>query len=242
MYVYGTHAVHEGLAHTPHVFKRVLFAHNKEEKELRALAHKQGIPIDHFDPTTPPKPLTQDDVHQGVVAEIDETKLTQDFHSFISNLDITPDTALVLLGEVQDPQNVGAVIRSAAALGAAGVLIPEHNQAQITSAVAKVSAGMIFRIPLISIGNVNNTLQELKEHEFWIYGLEGEGSNALPKETFDAPAVFVLGGEGAGIREKTKEHCDFLLSIPLDPRCESLNAATSLAITLYEWSRQHPPK
>ena len=242
MYIYGTHAVEEGLTHKPHIFRKVFFAGAKEQKNFQALTSKHGIPTDHFDPRTPPKPVTEHDVHQGVIADIDETKLIQKFDPFIESLEVNAETALVLLGEVQDPQNVGAVIRSAAAFGVAGVLIPEHNQVQITSSVVKVSAGMAFRIPLISIGNVNNTLRELKDKKFWIYGLDGEGENALPQESFDAPAVFVLGGEAAGIREKTKEHCDFLLAIPLHPQCESLNAATSLSVALYEWSRQHPPR
>jgi 23S rRNA (guanosine2251-2'-O)-methyltransferase len=161
------------------------------------------------------------------------------FGEFLAKLKPGKATALALMGEVQDPHNVGAIIRSAAAFGLAGVLIPEHNQAQVTGTVVKTSAGMAFRIPLVSIGNVNDTLRTLKEAGFWIYGLAMEG-NPLPSETFDAPAVFVLGSEGSGIREKTLEECDIKLSIPMHPRCESLNVAVSGGIVFSTWAAQHP--
>ena len=117
---------------------------------------------------------------------------------------------------------------------------PEACRTSRPPAVVKVSAGMAFRIPLVSVGNVNTTIRDLKEQGFWIYGLAGEAEKGLSDERFDAPAVFVLGNESKGIREKTLEHCDILLSIPTDPRCESLYAAASAAVALYAWSTQHP--
>ena len=148
--------------------------------------------------------------------------------------------ALLVLGEVQDPHNVGAVIRSAAAFGFAGVLIPPHNQAPVNGTVVKVSAGMAFRIPLVTIPNVNTVLRDLKEDGFWVYGLEGEGTTKTTTEKYTRPTVFVLGNEGSGLREKTKELCDELLSIPIHPRCESLNAAAATAVVMAGWSAQHP--
>ncbi|KKT58323.1 MAG: rRNA methylase [Candidatus Giovannonibacteria bacterium GW2011_GWA1_44_25] len=161
----------------------------------------------------------------------------------ISVIDLSPktmlhdiDSSLVILGEIQDPQNVGAIIRSAAAFGVAGVLIPEHNQAPITGTVVKVSAGMAFRVPLVSIGNVNTTARDLKERGFWIYGLQGDAPQNIATEKFDAPAVFIFGNEATGIRLKTRELCDILLSIPMNPGCESLNVSASAAVALYAWS------
>ena len=161
------------------------------------------------------------------------------YDQFIKNLIITPDTSVVIMGELQDPHNVGAVIRSAAAFGVAGVFIPEHNQAPISGAVIKVSAGMAFRIPLVSVGNINNAISDLKKRGFWIYGLEGTSKNSIVDEKFDAPTALVLGNEAKGIREKTSELCDVLLSIPMNPQCESLNVASSTAIALYAWSTHH---
>lgn len=177
----------------------------------------------------------EDATHQGVVAVLNPTELVVDFDTFLAR--ITPDrnTALVLLDELTDPHNVGDIIRSAAAFGASGVLMPAHNQAGITGAVVKTSAGMIFRLPIVQIGNVNQAIRTLKDKGFWIYGLAAEGGNTISKEKFDAPAVFIVGNEGKGIREKTMEHCDIRLRIPIDERCESLNAAVSAAVALYQW-------
>jgi 23S rRNA (guanosine2251-2'-O)-methyltransferase len=144
------------------------------------------------------------------------------------------------LGEVQDPHNVGAVVRSAAAFGLRGVLIPKHRQAGVTGTVVKVSAGMAFKIPLVEVANANRTIEDLKKMGFFIYGLDGEGDVALPLEDFSKPSVFVLGNEGEGMREKTKEHCDSILSIPIHGRAESLNASASAAVVFYAWSSQHP--
>lgn len=171
--------------------------------------------------------------------DLDDNK-TRKGARLIRGLEITPSTSLVILNEITDPHNVGAIIRSAAAFGVAGVLIPTHNQAPITGAVAKASAGMVFAMPIVAINNENQTIEDLKKRRFWIYGLAGEGKNEIYKEKFDAPAVFVVGSEGEGLRAKTREHCDILLRIPMHPRTESLNASVSAAVVLAEWSKQHP--
>ena len=179
-------------------------------------------------------------MHQGVEGVVSLEKLLVDYKKFITDLEVTEDTSLLILNEIQDPNNVGAIIRSAAAFGVSGILIPQHNQAPISGAVVKVSAGMAFRIPIVSIGNINSTIRDLKEKSFWIYGMEGESENSIADESFDRPTVFILGNEAKGIREKTKDLCDILLSIPMNRQCESLNVAASTAVALYEWSKKHP--
>lgn len=239
IYIYGKHALTEALWHTPKAVKKVFLAPSVDDPALRALVKERGISAGVLGAEDAARAVG-DASHQGVIGVIAPNELVVSYDDFAKDLSVGPDTALVLLNEVQDPHNVGAVIRSAAAFGISGVLIPEHDQAQVTGAVVKVSAGMAFRIPLVSIGNTNHTLRDLKERGFWVYGLAGEGSNPLTKEEFTVPAVFVLGNEARGIREKTRELCDVLLSIPMHPQCESLNAAASMAITLYAWSAQHP--
>jgi 23S rRNA (guanosine2251-2'-O)-methyltransferase len=187
----------------------------------------------------------RDATHQGVIAVINTASLLIPFDKFIKKWEVqgahaSPSEAVVVLAEVQDPHNVGAIIRSAAAFGLSAVFIPEHNQAGITGAVVKTSAGMAFRIPLVSIGNINYTLKVLKEKGFWTYGLAMEGSAPLEGESFALPIAFVVGNEGHGIREKTLAACDVTLSIPMHPRTESLNAAVSAAIVFYAWSTKHP--
>ncbi len=237
--MYGRHALMEALSSRPETIERV-YVTEKPDGELNAMLQSAGIAAERFDVKLPPRGVERDANHQGFIGIMKLSKLVREYGDFVSTLEVTPDTALVVLGELQDPQNVGAIIRTAAAFGIAGVLIPEHNQAQVTGSVVKVSAGMAFRVPLVSIGNVNDTLRDLKERGFWIYGLEGSSRQLLTKEGFDAASVFVLGNEATGIREKTLELCDIPLAIPMNPGCESLNVAASAAVALYAWSVKHP--
>ncbi len=240
VYIYGKHALEEALGNAPHTIKKAFLAADLRDNELRTLLGRHKIPVAELAQGKGREIVGRDAVHQGVIALMDPAALLVSFDDFIANLKVTESTSVVVLGEVQDPHNVGAIIRSAAAFGVSAVLIPEHHQAGITGAVVKTSAGMAFRIPLVAIGNVNNTLSVLKKKGFWTYGLAMKGATPLSEEKFDAPAAFVIGNEGAGIREKTLEACDITLSIPMHPRTESLNAAVSAAVVFYEWSKKHP--
>lgn len=222
----------------PEVVRRVYFVGEEVHAALLECARACKIPYDRCDEMSMPRGVDRDAVHQGVLALVAPGKLLREYKPFVEGLTIGAHTSLVLLDELTDPQNVGAIIRSAAAFGVSGVLLPEHRQAQVTGTVVKVSAGMAFAVPLVSVGNVNTVLRDLKERGFWVYGLVGSGDTLLPEERFTKPAVFVIGNEGRGIREKTEELCDFRLSIPIDPTCESLNAAASAAVVLYAWRNQ----
>ncbi|MHB0865408.1 MAG: 23S rRNA (guanosine(2251)-2'-O)-methyltransferase RlmB [Minisyncoccota bacterium] len=240
VYIYGKHALMEALQSTPHIIRKVFLGPEIRDASLRALLEQHAIPTSPLAPGRGKELAGRDAVHQGVIAIMDPAALLVSFEDFLATLDTKTNPAIAILAEVQDPHNVGAIIRSAAAFGLAGVLIPEHNQAGITGVVVKTSAGMAFRVPLVAIGNINNTLKVLKEKGFWIYGLAMAGSTALGTEAFDTPSAFVVGNESAGIREKTLLTCDVTLSIPMHPRTESLNAAVSAAVVFYEWSKKHP--
>jgi 23S rRNA (guanosine2251-2'-O)-methyltransferase len=181
----------------------------------------------------------RDVVHQGVLARLTAKALYTSLAEVLENASKKERPLFILLDELQDPHNVGAIIRSSVAFGADAILIPEHDQTQITGTVIKTSAGTTFSIPIVRIGNVNTTLISLKEKGFWAYGLTGEGDTSLHTVSFDSPSIIVIGSEGAGIAKKTLEHCDFKLSIPMNPLCESLNASNAAAVTLYEWSKQN---
>lgn len=238
--IYGLHAVREALTHRPDSVVAVYQSQESSDRSLAELARTQGIEVRKFDPDSGVAGVEKEANHQGYVATIKPETLMTSMTEFMQTLEVTPKTALVVLNELQDPQNVGAIIRSAAAFGIAGVLIPPHNQAQVGGAVIKVSAGMAFRVPLVAIGNVNQCLRDLKEAGFWTYSLEGEGSDESTKQTYDTPVVFVLGNEGSGVRQKTSETCDFHLTIPIHPRCESLNVGAAAAVVFSGWSAQHP--
>lgn len=239
-YIFGKHSAKEVLNERPDVVVEVYVVADFSDELILSLVEKNNIQLKVLNLKNPPRGISSKAAHQGVVIGILPKRLTVDYKTFKASLKNDPDTALLVLGEVQDPHNVGAVIRSAAAFGIKGVLIPPHNQAPITGTVVKVSAGMAFRVPLVTISNVNTVLRDFQSEGYWVYGLEGKGTTSTVAEKFTRPSVFVLGNEGTGLREKTKETCDELISIPIHLQCESLNAAAATAIVLSYWSAQHP--
>ncbi len=264
IYIYGKHALAEALANMPGVVRKVFLSTEaraglREEPEGRELlkhAEQANIPIEMLRaPREAERMVGEETAHQGVIAIIDPGAMMTDFAKFVEPFSsaewfrspAAARTMVVLLDELTDPHNVGAIIRSAVAFGASGVLIPSHNQAPITGAVVKASAGMAFRVPLVSIGNVNQAVDALSKLGFRSYGLEMEGTRLLSgdvdgaggatKSAFDdAPALIIVGNEGKGIRQKTLERCDVTLRIPMDARAESLNASVSAAVVMYQWS------
>jgi 23S rRNA (guanosine2251-2'-O)-methyltransferase len=242
IFIYGKNAVVGALESRPDIIERVFVEKGKDfEKPLQTKINdavgKNKIPRENFTPADLGKDV-KDVNHQGLMAKVRIDDLVVDFEEFIENLQIDANTCLVILGELEDVQNVGSIIRSALGFGVAGILIPEHNQAQINATIVKISAGAAFSIPLVKIGNVNQAIEKLKEKRFWVYGLDKLGEKTIYEEKYTEPTVFVIGNEGDGIREKTRDHCDLLLSIPIDEKCESLNAGVSAAVTLYEWRKQ----
>lgn len=248
IYVYGKHALAEALRNAPSVVQKVFLSQESaSDEELRGLLKKHAVPVEMLRGREADRMVGEETAHQGVIAIVDPAELMVDLAEFEKRFASrehmpTDHTMLLLLDELTDPHNVGAIIRSAAAFGSAGVLIPEHNQAPITGAVVKASAGMVFRVPLVSIGNVNQTVDALKEIGFRTYGLAMDGTKKLAEEKFDAPALVIVGNEGKGIRQKTLERCDVTLRIPMDTRAESLNASVSAAVVLYQWSVRHLPQ
>lgn len=241
IYVYGKHPIMEAVLHRPEAVRKVLVAPDLKDEEFASLLTKHGVTVELLRRGDADRMVGREVAHQGVIGIVEASKLMADFKEFLPTLPITTDIMLVLLDELTDPHNVGAIIRSAAAFGAAGVLMPVHNQAPITGAVVKASAGMVFRVPLVQVSNVNHAIDTLKKkNDFRAYGLAMDGTISASEEKFAAPALFVIGNEGRGIREKTLDRCDVRLRIPMHPRTESLNASVSAAIVLYEWSTAHP--
>ena len=162
----------------------------------------------------------------------------QNFTNWIDELTPDSNSAILLLDEIEDPHNLGAILRTAAAAGIAAVLVPKHRQAPVSATVMKTSAGTAGRIPIVRIGNLNQTILELKDMGFWIAGLDQNADSRIWDQTYDVPMAFIIGNEGRGMRKKTSEHCDFLLSIPMKNDVESLNASVSASLVCYEWRRQ----
>jgi len=239
-YIYGTNVVMEAFKHTGQNVTNLWLDPKVQNPELVQLARSNNAQIHTLDEKKMKKHVNPELNHQGVIASISTKSLIMSYGEFIEKTTINEKTAIMILGEIQDPQNVGAVIRSAAAFGISAVMIPQHNQAPVNGTVIKVSSGTAFTLPLVSIGNVNTVVEDLKKRGFWIYGLSGEGSHSIGHEGFEKPSAFIIGNEGEGLRSKTAEHCDILLKIPMKKKVESLNAATAAGIVGYAWSSKHP--
>jgi 23S rRNA (guanosine2251-2'-O)-methyltransferase len=235
-YIYGRHAVTEAVAHAPHSIRKVFINDGTDGTKVRALAAKGNIPVERLDPRKVTSYVEGNAPHQGFVAQIAPENLTHEFADFIEGFEAVPGTLLIFMSEVQDPHNVGAIIRSAAAFGASAVLMPIKNQSPITPAVVKASAGMAFRVPLVTVPNVSAALKELKTKGVRVYGLAGESEHSITDEPFRAPTMLVLGNEGAGLTGAARAACELLLKIPMSPRAESLNVAASAAVAMYAWS------
>jgi 23S rRNA (guanosine2251-2'-O)-methyltransferase len=145
---------------------------------------------------------------------------------------------LVVLDGVEDPHNLGAILRTAHASGASGVIVPERRAAGLTPTAVKASAGASEILPVARAGNVNRLLQQLKQQGFWIYGLDERGSEAYDRVAYNTPAALVIGAEGKGLHEQVKKHCDALVSIPMAGRLASLNVSVAAGIALFEWKRR----
>lgn len=240
LYLHGRNPLIEAVQANPALVKRVLLTPAAEQDgKLIGTLQKHGMRHERVTEGEIENLVGREASHQGACAELDERTLYTGLEEALQVAKNSPTRAcFVLLDELQDPHNVGAIIRSAAAFGAIAILMPEYDQVQITGTVIKASAGAVFKIPVVRIGNINTTLRKLKDAGFWVYGLDGNGETKLHSTVFDADTVLVIGNEGEGIREKTLELCDFKLSIDISDKAESLNASNAVAVALYEWRKQ----
>lgn len=185
--------------------------------------------------------LAKGGVHQGVVLECDPLPL-YDLKVWLER-PLAKDAVVVLLDSVTDPHNLGAIARSAAAMGAAAVLLPDDRAAPITPTAIKAASGAMEHIDLVRMKNVARAIEQLKEHEFWIAALDPEGDKTLWEADLGGRIGLVIGSEGAGLRRLVRESCDFAVRIPLPGPIPSLNASVSAAIALAEClRRRQPPK
>ena len=182
--------------------------------------------------------LADGGVHQGVVAELREFEYTE-LPDLIEEAKASGgDPLIVVLDGIQDPHNLGAIVRTAHALGAHGVVIPKDRAAAVTGAVAKASAGAIEHTGIARVVNLSRALEELKDAGLWIAAADPEGDQELDKANLDGPLALVVGAEGAGVRKGVLDHCDFRLKIPMAGQLASLNASVSAGVLLWEVVRQ----
>ena len=213
------------------VFQRV----DADERitEIVSLAVEQGIEVREV-PKNVLDRLADGSPHQGVALEIAPYEYLQP----VDLLEAASPIRIIALDGIQDPRNLGAILRSAAAFGASGAVIPERRAAGVTVAAWKVSAGAAARIPVARATNLVRALQDYKKAGLFVLGLDGDGEVALADSNLlDGPLVIVVGAEGAGLSRLVRETCDQIASIPISGTTESLNASVAASIALYEASK-----
>jgi 23S rRNA (guanosine2251-2'-O)-methyltransferase len=229
----GIHPVHEALkARRP--LDRVLVAKGAggpRLQEVIELCRTNRVPV-RFETRENLDRAVPGSAHQGIVA-------FGASHGYATLEDVMQGTRmLVVLDGVEDPHNLGAVIRTVNASGADAVLIPERRAAGLTDTVAKASAGAIEYTAVVRIGNVSQALETLKKGGFWIYGLDERGNQSYDSVDYPERSVLVLGAEGKGLHEHVKKHCDVLVRIPMAGSIASLNVSVAAGVVLFEWRRR----
>jgi 23S rRNA (guanosine2251-2'-O)-methyltransferase len=216
MVIYGVNPVREALAAKRRPVKRIWALHpedwpHAERADASQLAYRAG---------------SED--HQGVVAEVGPYPYA-DAHDLLE-----PEEALiVVLDQIQDPRNLGAVSRVAECAGATGIVIPERRSAEVTPVAAKASAGAVEHLPIAQVRNIADFLDEAKKAGAWVYGAAADAQASYDEPDYKGRVVLVMGSEGKGLRPRVADHCDQLISLPILGRIESLNVSTAAAAILY---------
>ena len=239
--LYGLHAVREALRAEARPLQRLLVIRmDKQFGDLVHMARARHIPI-HVQPLASFDRLVPGGNHQGVIAYAAAKEYASEEVILAKAAQKQEAPLLVILDGVEDPHNLGAVLRTAEGAGAHGVFIPERRAAGLTSVVAKASAGAIDHIPVARVINTSRLLETLKEAGVWIYGVEPTATKLITEVDLTGPVGLVFGGEGKGIRHGVLQHCDERIRIPMKGQVQSLNVSASAAVTLFEAVRQRNP-
>jgi 23S rRNA (guanosine2251-2'-O)-methyltransferase len=234
-WLWGRHAVEAALANPARSGEMRLLATADRARELQPLLnkHRKGMRVDLVEPRQLTERLPTGAVHQGLALK------TQPLDGVsVEELGKAGAGVILMLDQVTDPQNVGAIFRSAAAFGARGVILQDRNAPTLAGALAKAAAGAIDRVPCARVTNLSRALETLSEMGWRSVGLAGEAEQTLSEALDERPTVLVLGSEGEGIRRLVSEHCDALGRIPMPGGFESLNVSNAAAVALYETVRR----
>jgi 23S rRNA (guanosine2251-2'-O)-methyltransferase len=236
--IYGMNSVAEALKARARAFEWVGVAKERHDLKLQRIieeCRKISVPV-RFVPRVELDRMAATGAHQGVVA-VTSAKQYADLDDVIA-AKRGQYSLIVVLDGVEDPHNLGAILRTADAAGANGVVIPERRAAGITGTVAKASAGASEHLPVAKVTNISRTLEELKTKGLWIAGLDERGTQNYDRVDYKMDCVVVLGAEGKGLHDLVKKNCDFLVSIPMLGKVSSLNVSVAAGVVLYEVTRQ----
>ena len=228
----GIHPVAEALR-ARHPLDRILIAKGAggpRLQEIIDLARKSSTAV-RFEDRPALDRLAGSSAHQGVVALGAAKK-------YVDLEDVVSARMLVVLDGIEDPHNLGAVVRTAHAAGAGAVVIPERRAAGLTEVVAKAAAGALEYLPVARVPNINRALEDLKKRGFWIYGVDERGEQDYDQVAYASPTTLVFGAEGKGLHQMTRQHCDVVIRIPLQGNISSLNVSVAAGVVLFDWKRR----
>ncbi|RRV71061.1 23S rRNA (guanosine(2251)-2'-O)-methyltransferase RlmB [Stutzerimonas stutzeri] len=237
--IYGLHAVEALLRHHPKRVKQVWLAEGRGDPRAQVLielAAQARVSVGQCERRE--MDALVEGVHQGVVAEVSPSQVWGE-----AMLDELLDRAegpplLLVLDGVTDPHNLGACLRTADAAGALAVIVPKDKSATLNATVRKVACGAAEVIPLVAVTNLARTLEKLQQKGLWIVGTAGEAEQSLYEQDLTGPIVLVMGAEGRGMRRLTREHCDYLVRLPMAGSVSSLNVSVATGVCLFEALRQ----
>ncbi len=241
-WIWGRHACAAALENPERQIRRVVAS--KAMAEALAGRQHKNLRIEVTEPKAIDQLLGPEAVHQGIALEVLPLEPLEIEDVLMAPL--PPEDRpvaeqehrpLLLLDQVTDPHNVGAILRSAAAFGAAAVILPRDHAAPQGGVMARAAAGALDLVPLVYVTNLARALGEIKQAGYWVVGLDGEAKQTLAEAKLNAATALVLGAEGKGMRRLTAECCDLLVKLPIHPQMESLNVSNAAAIALYELSR-----
>jgi 23S rRNA (guanosine2251-2'-O)-methyltransferase len=236
----GIHPVREALQ-AGHTLERIVIArgrHGGRIEELVELARARGVPV-RFEERVQVDRLAGTRDHQGVVA-LAAAKRALALEDLLNKAGApsSQEGLLVLLDGVEDPRNLGAIVRTALAAGASGVVVPERRAAGLTESVARASAGALEHLPIARVTNLPRAMEELKRAGYWLVGLDERAGKSYTDADFTGPVGIVLGSEGKGLHELVRQRCDFLVSLPTTGPVRTLNVSVAAGVVLFEAVRQ----
>ncbi|GIZ12884.1 23S rRNA (guanosine(2251)-2'-O)-methyltransferase RlmB [Pseudomonas sp. NCCP-436] len=237
--IYGVHAVEALLRHHPKRVKKVWLAEGRSEPRVQALvalAEQARVSIGQCERRE--MDAWVEGVHQGVVAEVSPSQVWGEpmLEELLDRAAGAP--LLLVLDGVTDPHNLGACLRTADAAGVLAVIIPKDKSATLNATVRKVACGAAEVIPLVAVTNLARTLEKLQQRGLWVVGTAGEAEQELYQQDLTGPIVLVMGAEGKGMRRLTREHCDYLVRLPMAGSVSSLNVSVATGVCLFEAVRQ----
>ena len=236
LWLAGVHAVTAALENPNRKILRLLVTAEAAKTHDRMLKTRAPVGAEVVSKNDIERNLPAGAIHQGIAAQVDPLP-TLHIDDLIALAAERDEAVIVVLDQVTDPHNVGAILRSAAAFGALGVVVPDRHAPEETTALAKSASGALERMPLVRVTNLARALEDLKKGGFWICGLAADGPVTLAEAKLTGKIALALGAEGDGLRRLTRENCDHLVRLPMTGNMESLNVSNAAAVALYEFVR-----